>query len=103
MVYCRAMGSAQAPAGIPTTPRKKGYGWIWVLVLCLGGFAGYRYFPQVTQGASKSEKSEKAPAKRAPTIPVVSATARRGDLSIYLTGLGSVAAYNTVVIRSRVD
>jgi multidrug efflux system membrane fusion protein len=99
------MGTAQAPAGKPSTPRKN-RGWIWFLILCLAGFAGYRYFPQVTQGAGtgKAEKADKSPAKRVtPPVPVVAATSRRSDLAIYLTGLGSVAAYNTVTIRSRVD
>ena len=33
----------------------------------------------------------------------MAAASRRGDLSIFLTGLGSVTAYNTVTIRTRVD
>ncbi|MBZ5619137.1 MAG: MdtA/MuxA family multidrug efflux RND transporter periplasmic adaptor subunit [Acidobacteriia bacterium] len=79
--------------------------WIWVIFVGLAGAAGYRYYPQVTQGASKSEKGpEKAPAKRVgQTVPVVAAVSRIGDLPIYFTGLGSVSAYNTVTIRSRVD
>ena len=36
-------------------------------------------------------------------VPVVAATARRGDLPVYLTGLGTVTAFNTVTVRSRVD
>ena len=34
---------------------------------------------------------------------MVAAPTRRGDLGIYLAGLGSVTAFNTVTIRSRVD
>jgi multidrug efflux system membrane fusion protein len=34
---------------------------------------------------------------------VAVATARRGDLPVYLTGLGTVTADNTVVVRLRVD
>ena len=39
----------------------------------------------------------------APAIPVVTDKARRGDVPIYLTGLGTVQAFNSVLIRSRVD
>lgn len=36
-------------------------------------------------------------------IPVGVATAERRDVPVYLTGLGSVLAYNTVSVKSRVD
>jgi multidrug efflux system membrane fusion protein len=77
---------------------------MWLLLLVLGA-AGYRYFPQVSQGASKGDKTaEPGASKRGnQVVPVVAAAAQRGDLAIYLTGLGSVTAYNTVTIRSRVD
>ena len=38
-----------------------------------------------------------------PAIPVVGQAAQKGNLPIYLTGLGAVTAYNTVTIRTRVD
>ncbi|HLK12661.1 MAG TPA: MdtA/MuxA family multidrug efflux RND transporter periplasmic adaptor subunit [Candidatus Binatia bacterium] len=40
---------------------------------------------------------------RAAGVPVVATAARRGDLPVYLTGLGAVTAFNTVTVRSRVD
>src|ERR1039457_7214081 len=111
MVYFFAMGTnfgpaLETPTGRPSTsgsaPKRSGSGrWIWALLIGLAGAAGYRYYPHVTQGASKSEKGgEKTVAKRAvQLVPVVAAASRRGDLSIYLSGLGSVTAYNTVTIQ----
>ncbi len=37
------------------------------------------------------------------SIPVVAATARRQDLPVYLEGLGTVTAFNTVTVKSRID
>jgi len=36
-------------------------------------------------------------------VPVAVATVQRRDMPVYLTGLGSVTAYNTVSVKSRVD
>jgi multidrug efflux system membrane fusion protein len=38
-----------------------------------------------------------------PAIPVSIATAQRRDVPIYLTGLGTVQAFNTVTVKTRVD
>jgi multidrug efflux system membrane fusion protein len=38
-----------------------------------------------------------------PSIPVVIDKARRADVPIFLTGLGTVQAFNSVLIKSRVD
>jgi membrane fusion protein, multidrug efflux system len=37
------------------------------------------------------------------SVPVVVASARQGDLPVYFNGLGTVTAFNTVTVRSRVD
>jgi multidrug efflux system membrane fusion protein len=37
------------------------------------------------------------------TVPVSVATVERRDLPVYMTGLGSVTAFNTVAVKSRVD
>src|SRR5689334_12903249 len=44
-----------------------------------------------------------ARANVAPVVPVSVATAERRDMPYYLTGLGSVTAYYTVSVKSRVD
>ena len=49
----------------------------------------------------KNAKSAQPPAP--PSIPVVTAVAKKGDQPIYLTGLGTVTAFMTVTLRTRVD
>lgn len=51
----------------------------------------------------KAEASASATNKSATSAPVHIATAKRQDFPIVLTGLGTVQAYNSVTIRSRVD
>jgi len=114
MLYYCAMGTnfapaPQAPSAVPPQPGSparphKSHGWIWFLVLLVAGAAGYRYYAQVQAKTSGAVPAEKAPSKKgSAAFPVVAAPVRRGDFNLFLTGLGSAAAYNTVTIRSRVD
>jgi len=75
--------------------------WLWLLVLIILGFGAYWLFQK-----ARSQSTATAPAVTKPTnqsVPVVAASARQGDLPVYLTGLGSVTPLNTVTVRSRVD
>jgi membrane fusion protein, multidrug efflux system len=38
-----------------------------------------------------------------PAVPVIVASAERRDVPVYLTGLGTITAFNTVTVRTRVD
>src|ERR1035438_10906592 len=38
-----------------------------------------------------------------PAVPVGVATVQQGDFNVYLTGLGSVQAFNTVSLKTRID
>jgi len=53
--------------------------------------------------AGGDPKPGSARANVAPVVPVSIATAERRDMPYYLTGLGSVTAYYTVSVKSRVD
>ncbi len=83
--------------------------WIWVVVaaLAIGGYWYYRSsHPKDPQNAAASPGGAKGAGRGAGSsfsLPVVVATATKGDLPVYLNGLGSVTPLNTVTVRSRVD
>jgi len=52
--------------------------------------------------SSKSDKSARASAPP-PPVPVGVATVNQGDFNVYLTGLGTVQAFNTVELKTRID
>ena len=76
--------------------------WLWllgILIVVIGGV--YAYFLYSGKAPSIASKRGAGPTVRA--LPVVTATAVKGDINIYLTGLGSVTPLNTVTVKSRVD
>jgi membrane fusion protein, multidrug efflux system len=84
-----------------STPRRRW--WLWFLIIAVLGYGGWRW-----RGASASRQAQSVGAVSGArsanlSVPVVVATAQRGDLPVYFNGLGSVAAINTVTVRSRVD
>ncbi len=83
-------------------PSTKSYWWVWVLLLCVAGGAAYFWYPRIAEGQSqgKKGKDDKGGGR---AVPVVAAVSRQGDMPVYLNGLGSVTAFNTVTVRSRVD
>jgi membrane fusion protein, multidrug efflux system len=54
-------------------------------------------------GSKKGATADAAARKGVPAVPVGVASAERRDLPVYLSGLGSITAFNTVTVRSRVD
>src|SRR5208282_985294 len=52
--------------------------------------------------SSQQAKSAKAGGPP-PAVPVGVATVKQGDFNVYITGLGSVQAFNTVSLKTRID
>ena len=68
------------------------------------GYAGWKYQANLLTWLEPILAKNKAPAARPPRItPVTTAKVRKRDMPLYLTGLGTVAAFKTVTLRSRVD
>jgi multidrug efflux system membrane fusion protein len=75
--------------------------WIWLLAAALLGIVAYT---QLTKSGQTTGGSTK-PGSPLPvqSVPVTAVAAKQGDISIYLTGLGSVTPLRTVTVKSRVD
>ena len=110
--------SEQELVGPPTKSRW----WLWLLVAVVL-VVGIWYW-RGAHSAAEAENSKNAQAGGAqggaagaggarggkggagggmPAVPVVVATAQKGDLPVYFSGLGTVTAFNTVTVHSRVD
>jgi multidrug efflux system membrane fusion protein len=96
------------------TPRPaKSRWWIWFLVLGVVAVGIWYYRGGHSKTAAENsgangpvaaggQRQNGAPGFN-PIVPVVVATAQHGDVPIYFSGLGTVTAFNTVTVHSRVD
>jgi membrane fusion protein, multidrug efflux system len=75
-----------------------------IVAILAGGFFLWRSTrkPQTTAAAGRN-RGGNADGNANVRVPVVVATVQRRDLPVYLDGLGSVDAFNTVTVKSRVD
>jgi len=90
------------PAGKP-----KSYGWLWLVILVLVGAGVYYYFRSTANSAKAASGSTQAPGSMPGrgfgAIPVDAARARKGDIGVYDTGLGSVTPIYTVTVKSQIS
>lgn len=110
--------ATQASAMTDETARS-GSTWLRVLLAALvlaagAGFVAYRFSDGVRSVVDARIAGLKSPgagtagdtAQKAappPAVPVTAVAAEKGDFPVVLTGLGTVEASNTVLVRSRVD
>ncbi len=82
-----------------TEPKRRRV-WVWIVLLILiavAAIAGYRMHQNAMAAAKSKEQST-------PTAISVGVTVtQKRDVPYYLTGLGSVTAFNTVTVHTRVD
>ncbi len=82
-----------------------GHAWIWiVLFLAAVGFSVWKFYPNLRKAfASPSTTQPAGGGAGGRVVPVLVATARKGDIPIYLTQIGTVRPLNSVTVRTRVD
>jgi multidrug efflux system membrane fusion protein len=90
------MESAMAAA-----PRR--WTWVWLVGGVVLLYAAYRLVGSWAQAPSAGAVSGAGGKPAAPPVPVVAVAARTGDMPVHLSALGTVNAYNTVTVKSRVD
>ena len=83
----------------PARATRSRVGWTLV-VLIIAALAVWWWYPS---GKSSTPAKPPAAAGGAPAVPVRAEVAVREDLDIYLKALGTVTAFNTVTVRSRVQ
>jgi len=108
-----AGSSPSDPRPLGRDPESKGHRWLWIVALAGLIAVGFWYFrgsrtstEAQGPGGPGGASSGKGPGRQGAggfVVPVVVATAQRGDLPVYFNGLGTVTAFNTVTVRSRVD
>ncbi|MEZ0257275.1 MAG: efflux RND transporter periplasmic adaptor subunit [Chthoniobacter sp.] len=87
----------------PQEPQPKKSKWLlWVILfaLVLGGIFAYTHRPGATSGAAAGKAGGRGAGG---PVPVVPGTVQQKDVPIYLEGIGTIQALNTVTVRARVD
>jgi membrane fusion protein, multidrug efflux system len=78
--------------------------WIALIVAAAAlGFFGWQQYRGTGPGAQAENAQKRPGAPSSKPVPVTIASVEKTDFPAYLFGLGSVQAFNTVVVRTRVD
>lgn len=90
------------PINLDDTRGSSNRWWVWLLVFAAIGFGCYKLYQYETAKREALAAVTKG-TMQPQMISVVAAGARRGDMPVYLQGLGTVTAFNTVTVKTRVD
>src|SRR5665213_1652048 len=74
----------------------------WILLIAAFG-AGGHYGWQRHEGAERAAAASKAQKSARSAVRVTISPVQKSDFPVYLTGLGTVQGFNTVLVRTRID
>src|SRR5437763_6819862 len=85
-----------------TTSRTIGWVFLIAAVGAVGYFGWQRFYGPNPRAKTESAQKSAPPTSNAP-VRVTVKPVEKADFPVYLTGLGTVQGFNTVVVRTRVD
>ena len=93
---------AQGSASRKSRSRK---GLLWAVVLILLALAGFYWWHERGKAgaATKTASAKTGKGAAGGAIPVVAVQAAKGNIGVYVTGLGAITPIYTVTVKSRVD
>src|SRR3984957_18295350 len=84
----------------PSSPKKSG--WLWFLAILVLAGGAYYYYKTRPSYESKAAPARGGAAAALGPVSVAVSSALKQNVPYYLSGLGSVPAFNTVTVKSRV-
>src|SRR6266540_3898037 len=85
----------------PSRTSHRGRTRLWLLLLAAGAGGGGWMYEQ--SQARRADAVRQQARSAAPSVPVAVASARVGNIPVYLSGLGSVTPLNTITVKTRLD
>jgi membrane fusion protein, multidrug efflux system len=92
--FSREGGAEFSPSGLL---RNRG---MWIAALCVLAVIAYVWISGIRARAAAARAAAAAAHQ---TVPVAATAAKNGDLNLYVTAIGTVTAFNTVTVKTRVD
>src|SRR5438477_13092501 len=86
------------PKDGPRPPRSRL--WLWIVGALIIALVAAFFFSRARKPKAQAARG---PGGGPPALMISTATARKGDIGVYVSALGVVTPVNTVAIRSRVD
>jgi membrane fusion protein, multidrug efflux system len=94
----------------PPPPPRQRRGWVWLVVLAILAAVGYWQWPKLKTFLPGGDTTSQSTAKGrgrgrgagGGALEVVATRATKGDIRVYVTGLGAVTPIYTVTVNSRV-
>src|ERR1700680_1797579 len=75
----------------------------WILLIAVVGGLGYFGWQRFQRSQDQATAASNAQKSARTAVRVTVAPVEKSDFPVYLTGLGTVQGFNTVVVRTRVD